>query len=102
MAGIPTLVFIDGETGKLITSDGREKVTSDAEAKNFPWYPKKLCDILQENEGKLKTKDGETTVDAATAGKVTGLYFSAHWVRDEPLNVCVEVQMLSTSILDQI
>jgi nucleoredoxin len=33
--GIPTLVILDGKTGKLITTDGRGKVTQDP--KGFPW-----------------------------------------------------------------
>ncbi len=35
--GIPFLVLIDAETGKIITKNARNKVASDPEAAQFPW-----------------------------------------------------------------
>merc|ERR1719324_1288411 len=35
--GIPTLVLLDGETGKLITVDGRSAIISDPEGKRAPF-----------------------------------------------------------------
>ena len=37
--GIPSLVILDGETGELITKDGREVVMDDVKGDNFPWRP---------------------------------------------------------------
>ena len=75
--GIPTLVFIDGTTGKLITSDGRNCIVEDPKGVDFPWYPKALSEILC---GKLVKQDGEVSCSEALDRKVKGLYFSAHWV----------------------
>jgi thiol-disulfide isomerase/thioredoxin len=37
--GIPTLVLIDGESGDVISQDGRSVVTSDPTGARFPWVP---------------------------------------------------------------
>ncbi|XP_019615122.1 PREDICTED: nucleoredoxin-like [Branchiostoma belcheri] len=77
--GIPTFVILDASTGKLITKDGRLRVSEDPKAESFPWHPKPLSEILQ---GKLLRRNGESTeeVDVSTlAGRPVGLYFSAHW-----------------------
>ena len=50
VSGIPTLVFLDAETGKLITDEGRNIVGDDKEGKNFPWRPKPFSEIFK---GKL-------------------------------------------------
>ena len=38
--GIPTLVFLESNTAKVITVDGRNCVMEDPEGKKFPWTPK--------------------------------------------------------------
>ncbi|EFJ40226.1 hypothetical protein VOLCADRAFT_108271 [Volvox carteri f. nagariensis] len=80
--GIPTLVVIDGETGELITSNGRDAVGDDPECENFPWRPKTFTQIM---EGATLVEPGADK-DAAPipaldrlSGKVTLLYFSASW-----------------------
>jgi nucleoredoxin len=77
--GIPTLVILDGKTGETITTDGREAVSEDPTGKNFPWKPPSFWEALGTEF--LKGTDGETVdVDEIKgAGKVIGLYFSAHW-----------------------
>ena len=47
VSGIPTLVFLDAETGKLITDEGRNIVGDDKEGKNFPWRPKPFSEIFK-------------------------------------------------------
>lgn len=37
--GIPTLVLVEGATGKEISRDGREEVAADPEGAKFPWMP---------------------------------------------------------------
>eukprot|EP00494_Astrolonche_serrata_P006557 UN06581 len=74
--GIPTLVILDGE-GNLITKNGRAKVSSDSEFKNYPWKPiptdKCLAKLIQ-------TVDSKDEVGCEhLKGKTIGLYFSAHW-----------------------
>ena len=36
LQGIPTLVLLDGKTGELISKDGRNIISSDAEGASFP------------------------------------------------------------------
>ena len=79
MTGIPTLIIINAQTGKVISSDGRSIVTEDPEGKDFPWAPKGFIDIL--TDGNLIT-DTDGTEMRWEDVKCThlGLYFSAHWV----------------------
>ena len=73
----PTLVLLDGPTGNLITTNGRDALSEDLEGKDFPWGPKSLDEVLT---GELLK--GSETCDCKTAldGKVKAFYFSAHWV----------------------
>ncbi len=43
--GIPTLVVLDGQTGEVITSDGRAAVDEDPEGSEFPWRPKSVAEV---------------------------------------------------------
>jgi len=73
----PTLVLLDGATGKLITTNGRDSLSEDLQGKNFPWAPKSLDGILTGEVLKGSEKcDYRTALD----GQVKGIYFSAHWV----------------------
>jgi len=73
--GIPSLVILDGATGKTITTDGREAVAS---PEDFPWRPKPLSELMGTDfDNKQGTKT--TLAELQKAGKYIGLYFSAHW-----------------------
>ena len=72
--GIPTLVIIDGETGELITADGREAVSGDPTGEKFPWHPP-----TKEEKARAVLEALGADIVAAAAGKPIGLYFSAHW-----------------------
>ncbi|GIL93416.1 hypothetical protein Vretimale_6059 [Volvox reticuliferus] len=87
VSGIPTLVIINGETGAVITTNGREAVDNDPECALFPWVPKAFREIM---EGATLVdppdENSDANADAAAApalerlaGKVTLLYFSASW-----------------------
>ncbi len=78
VSGIPTLIVLDGKTGKLITKDGRSIITDDPEGSDFPWSPKSLAEEMKDAE--LQSKDGKTSWNDVKKN-VVGLYFSAHWVR---------------------
>jgi len=79
VAGIPSLVFVDMETGKLITDEGREGISSDKFIEDFP-YAKKPVDVLAELGATLRKPDGSTVATSEALNKdVLGLYFSAHW-----------------------
>jgi len=79
VSGIPSFVILDGETGELITADGREAVSEDPKGANFPWRPPTFWEALGTDF--LNGTDGETVdVDELKGdGKYIGLYFSAHW-----------------------
>lgn len=89
--GIPTLVFIEAETGKLVTSKGREGVGSDPSGKEFPWHPKPFSEIIS---GELLRGEDTVQSDEALSGKVKGFYFSAHWVNP----FVVDVEQLSVKV----
>ena len=73
----PTLVLLDGPTGKLITANGRDSLSEDLEGKKFPWAPKSLDDILT---GDILKGTEKLDCKSALDGTVKGFYFSAHWV----------------------
>lgn len=75
--GIPSLVVLDAK-GELITTDGRSAVMEDPEGANFPWKPPTLWDALGDE---VINQDGDavSVSELRGAGKVLGLYFSAHW-----------------------
>jgi len=76
VSGIPTLVLLDGATGKVLTTDGRSVITEDAQGKNFPWTPKSVAELLGDEFVKA---GGEPVGPGALKGKSVALYFSAHW-----------------------
>jgi thiol-disulfide isomerase/thioredoxin len=49
----------------------------DPKGEDFPWRPKEFSELL--GESFLKNAAGETVGKEALAGKVLGIYFSAHW-----------------------
>lgn len=85
--GIPTLVLLDGKTGKTLTVDGREVLSDDPEGAAFPWPKKSLLDLLGGPDAQLlaspsKAGDGDdVTVSELWGKKKLGLYFSAHCAR---------------------
>ena len=85
--GIPTLVLLDADKGTVLSKDGRNVVLEDPEGKDFPWMPKPFSEIIK---GKLIGKEGAELQWEDCAGKVIGLYFSAHWVSE-----CVLSDLLS-------
>ncbi|KAH9489864.1 hypothetical protein Btru_051777 [Bulinus truncatus] len=81
--GIPRLVLLDGETGRVITRDGYDKLTEDSTGSGFPWRRKSLHDVIKGTL--LQAVNGSEVpqeVDATSAlegEKLIGFYFSAHW-----------------------
>lgn len=74
--GIPALIFLDSDTGKVICENGREQVTSDKRATKFPWSKKTLMDILDET---LINQENEEVPVSSLKDKYLMFYFSAHW-----------------------
>ena len=78
MNAIPTLVFVDGKTGKLISKEGRSIVEDDPSGEQFPWKPKPFHEIL--TGAKFIDQDQKQTEWDQLKGKTIGLFFSADWV----------------------
>ena len=78
MQGIPTLVVLDGATGRLVTSNGRSLIADDPEGKDFPWRQKTFEEIVG---GPLIDNKGTEVSSSDLKGKSVAIYFSAHWVR---------------------
>ena len=78
MNAIPTLVFVDGKTGKLISTEGRSIVDDDPNGEQFPWKPKPFLDIVA--GAKLIDQDKKEMEWDQLQGKTIGLFFSANWV----------------------
>jgi len=51
--GIPTLVIVDYDTGKVITKEGRSAVGMDAKGAAFPWNPKPINELTRSAAGTL-------------------------------------------------
>lgn len=77
--GIPTVILLDPKTGKVTEKNGRAKISSDPEGKDFPWIPAPLSDTTKDM--KILTKDDKEISFTSLVGqnKYTLLYFSAHW-----------------------
>ncbi|XP_071790233.1 nucleoredoxin-like [Asterias amurensis] len=76
VSGIPTLVFLDGASGKVNEADGRSVVMEDKTGANFPWTPKSFEEVFS---GVVINNSKEEKKTEELKGKVLGLYFSAHW-----------------------
>ena len=74
--------MINSETGKLITADGRSIVADDPDGKEFPWTPESFLEIVKKGD-LLADKEGKKTTWDEVEGEIVGVYFSAHWVRQQ-------------------
>lgn len=74
---IPTLIFVDGSTGTVITKDGRSIVSEDPTGEQFPWRPKPFLEIVKDAE--FINQDKKLTTWSQLHGKTIGLFFSAYW-----------------------
>ena len=79
--GIPSLLLLNAQNGKIITREGREVVNEDPEGDGFPWKPKSIPEVLSCLEDKLvDNKGAEYNLSEVRNGKYLALYISAHWV----------------------
>eukprot|EP00299_Pterocystis_sp_00344_P015039 c7491_g1_i1.p1 GENE.c7491_g1_i1~~c7491_g1_i1.p1 ORF type:complete len:416 (+),score=94.95 c7491_g1_i1:90-1337(+) len=66
VSGIPKLVFVNVDTGKVINDNGRSAIVSDPEGKNFPWNPP-LVNDLESPDGINESASLVVFVDALDA-----------------------------------
>uniref|UniRef100_A0A8C1SQB0 Thioredoxin-like fold domain-containing protein n=1 Tax=Cyprinus carpio TaxID=7962 RepID=A0A8C1SQB0_CYPCA len=87
VTSIPSLVFIDAATGKVVCRNGLLVVKDDPKGLEFPWGPKPFAEVVA---GPLLRNNRQTTDSSALEGSYVGVYFSAHWV-----SACVSVSYLA-------
>ena len=73
---IPSLIFVDGKTGELITKDGRFIIEDDPKGEQFPWRPKSFSEIV--TDAKFIDKDKKEITWGQLQGKIIGFFFSGH------------------------
>ena len=95
----PTLIFVDGKTGKVISKDGRSIISDDPLGQKFPWKPKPFSEIIIGK--KLLDKEKKDITWDDLKGKVIGLFFSGYWVsfRFSHAN-CISIISCVTDTLD--
>ncbi|KAM6315577.1 nucleoredoxin [Podargus strigoides] len=76
VSNIPSLIFIDASTGKVVCRNGLLVIRDDPEGLEFPWGPKPFSEVVA---GPLLRNNGQTLDSNALEGLHVGVYFSAHW-----------------------
>uniref|UniRef100_A0A8C6TI71 Thioredoxin domain-containing protein n=1 Tax=Neogobius melanostomus TaxID=47308 RepID=A0A8C6TI71_9GOBI len=76
VTSIPSLVFVDATTGKVVCRNGLLVVRDDPKGLEFPWGPKPFAEVVA---GPLLRNNRETTDSSSLEGHYVGVYFSAHW-----------------------
>uniref|UniRef100_A0A8C1UWH0 Nucleoredoxin n=1 Tax=Cyprinus carpio TaxID=7962 RepID=A0A8C1UWH0_CYPCA len=77
VTSIPSLVFVDAATGKVVCRNGLLVVRDDPKGDlEFPWGPKPFAEVV---DGPLLRNNRQTTDSSALEGSYVGVYFSAHW-----------------------
>ncbi|XP_070399664.1 nucleoredoxin isoform X1 [Nothobranchius furzeri] len=76
VTSIPSLVFVDAATGKIVCRNGLLVVRDDPKGLEFPWGPKPFAEVVA---GPLLRNNRQTTDPSSLEGHYVGVYFSAHW-----------------------
>ncbi|KAG9265247.1 nucleoredoxin isoform X1 [Astyanax mexicanus] len=76
VTSIPSLVFIDATTGKVVCRNGLLVVRDDPKGLEFPWGPKPFAEVVA---GPLLWNNRQTAGSSSLEGSYVGVYFSAHW-----------------------
>lgn len=71
--GIPTLVILDGDTGKIINENGHGAV---CKPENFPWKPPSLSELIGDT---IERAGGVEEPKTSIKDSWKLLYFSAEW-----------------------
>ncbi|XP_051848175.1 nucleoredoxin [Antechinus flavipes] len=76
ISNIPSLIFIDATTGKVVCRNGLLVIRDDPEGLEFPWGPKPFSEVIA---GSLLRNSGQALDSSCLEGSHVGVYFSAHW-----------------------
>uniref|UniRef100_A0A8C5QRN0 Nucleoredoxin n=1 Tax=Leptobrachium leishanense TaxID=445787 RepID=A0A8C5QRN0_9ANUR len=76
ISNIPSLIFIEASTGKIVCRNGLLLIKDDPEGLEFPWGPKPFCEVIA---GPLIRSNGQSQESSTLDGSYVGVYFSAHW-----------------------
>ncbi|KAK9412568.1 nucleoredoxin [Crotalus adamanteus] len=76
VSNIPSLIFIDANTGKVICRNGLLVIRDDPEGLEFPWGPRPFGEVVA---GPLLRNSGPPLESSVLEGSHVGVYFSAHW-----------------------
>lgn len=76
ISNIPSLIFIDASTGKVVCRNGLLVIRDDPEGLEFPWGPKPFSEVIV---GPLLKNNCQSQDSTALEGCYIGVYFSAHW-----------------------
>lgn len=80
VAGIPSLIFIEAETGAVITKEGRSIISDDPTGAGFPWRQPKIEFRTTMVSEIVFDKDGNKFIFGdIIKGKFIGLFFSGYW-----------------------
>uniref|UniRef100_A0A8C2XPH4 Thioredoxin-like fold domain-containing protein n=1 Tax=Cyclopterus lumpus TaxID=8103 RepID=A0A8C2XPH4_CYCLU len=77
VTSIPSLVFVDATTGKVVCRNGLLVVRDDPKGLEFPWGPKPFAEVVA---GPLLRNNRQTADSSSLEGHYVGVYFSAHWL----------------------
>ncbi|XP_063002868.1 nucleoredoxin [Elgaria multicarinata webbii] len=76
VSNIPSLIFIDAHTGKVVCRNGLLVIRDDPEGLEFPWGPRPFSEVVA---GPLLRKSGQSQESGVLEACHVGVYFSAHW-----------------------
>ncbi|XP_028938240.1 nucleoredoxin [Ornithorhynchus anatinus] len=76
ISNIPSLIFLDASTGKVVCRNGLLVIRDDPEGLEFPWGPKPFSEVIA---GPLLRNTGQSLDSSTLEGSHVGVYFSAHW-----------------------
>ncbi|XP_059829540.1 nucleoredoxin isoform X13 [Hypanus sabinus] len=76
VTNIPTLIFIEGSTGRIVSRNGQLIIRDDPMGSEFPWGPKSFGEVMA---GPLIKNSGQVVNSSELDGSYVGIYFSAHW-----------------------
>ncbi|XP_072325941.1 nucleoredoxin isoform X2 [Scyliorhinus torazame] len=76
VTNIPSLIFIEGSTGRIVSRNGHQIIRDDPLGTDFPWTPKSFGEVIA---GSLIKNSGQIVDSSTLDGSYVGVYFSAHW-----------------------